>query len=781
MSDLFKGLERLEEARERLAGASFMAGLYEGRPDFDLLLPPDEPAEERAVGETYCKTIQSFLTAHVDPDEIERTARIPDSVLQGLFKLGAFGMKIPKEYGGLGFSYKNYGRVLTLIAGWNHALALTVAVPQSIGIAIPILLFGNEQQKKTFLPRVAREDMSAFALTEPITGSDAANIRTEAVLDSTGRCFVVNGEKLWCTNGTIARYVTLIARVPARQLQQNGKRVWSPVPEGIGAENSVQTAFILDMTLPGVQIRQRCQFEGCRGIENAHMTFHDVHIPANHLIGEIGKGLNYALTILNVGRAISIPALCLGMAKQAWQPTLDRANERYTFQKPLAERQTQQMRIGHMATTLFAMESLAYLVWHLADQKRYDIRIEAAITKMFCSEETIRFLKDAQIIFGGMGYETAESKRVRGEPAFGIEQLVRDAEMARIGEGATDILKPYVAREGLNSHLERARNLFDERRTGSHRFTELWPLLKFYVPWYGRQWKGMPLSSRPEFQHARVRPKLVFIERMSRRLARTIFYAMLFHRQALRDDQGRQNRIEAVGEDLLAIAATTLSAESQERTAGHPELWDLAEELFRNASQRIDENILGLIYNRDRFATVIGKNAFSGKYPSLSGGIIRRSLHDYLPKQKSHPDAKETEHIGPSDPRSRDRALARMLAESHAFRLYTSMAEALQDLVKRGFTANFEFLDKTFRDVNSGRTFQAENLTIVEHYRFEGASDPDEMSVVYAVESDDGTKGVIADAFGVYANPELGGFLNNVTIREESHMPLPLNTGASTL
>jgi hypothetical protein len=109
------------------------------------------------------------------------------------------------------------------------------------------------------------------------------------------------------------------------------------------------------------------------------------------------------------------------------------------------------------------------------------------------------------------------------------------------------------------------------------------------------------------------------------------------------------------------------------------------------------------------------------------------------------------------------------------------MAEALQDLVKRGFTANFEFLDKTFRDVNSGRTFQAENLTIVEHYRFEGASDPDEMSVVYAVESDDGTKGVIADAFGVYANPELGGFLNNVTIREESHMPLPLNTGASTL
>ena len=780
MSQLFKGLERLEEARERIAGASFMAGLYEGRPDFDLLLPPEEPAEERAAGEAYCKTIQSFLTAHVDPDEIERTGKIPDSVLQGLFKLGAFGMKIPKEYGGLGFSYKNYGRVLTLMAGWNHALALTVAVPQSIGIAMPILLFGNEQQKKTFLPRVAREDMSAFALTEPMTGSDAANIRTEAVLDSTGRSFVVNGEKLWCTNGTIARYVTLIARVPARQLQQNGKRVWIPVPEGARAENLVHTAFILDMTLPGVQIKQRCQFEGCRGVENAHMTFQDVRIPADNLIGEIGKGLNYALTILNVGRAISIPALCLGMAKQAWQPTLDRANERYTFQKPLAERQTQQMRIGHMATTLFAMEALAQLVWHLADQKRYDIRIEAAIAKMFCSEETIRFLKDAQIIFGGMGYETAESKAVRGEPAFGIEQLVRDAEMARIGEGATDILRPYVAREGLNSHLERARNLFDERRAGTHRITELWQLVKFYVPWYRKQWRGMTLSSRPELQHARVKPKLIFIERTSRRLARTIFYAMLCHRQALRDDQGRQNRIETIGEDLLTIAATALSAESQERTAGHQELWDLAEELYRNASQRIDVNILGLIHNRDRLVAVVGKNAFSGKYPSLSGGIIRRGLHDYMPKQESPSGGKETANVEPTHPANRDRLPVRMVTKSPPYKLYTSMTEAIRELIQRGFIANFEFLDKAFRDVDSGRTFRAGELTIVEHYRFEGTSDPDEMSVVYAVESDDGTTGIIADAFGVYADPELGGFLNNVAIREESDMPLPLNTGAST-
>ena len=634
MSRLFKGLERIEEARERITGLSFMAGLFEGKPDYDLLLPPEEPAEERMAGEAYCKKIEAFLTSQVDHDEIERTAKIPDTVLKGLFELGAFGMKIPKQYGGLGFSYKNYGRVLTIMASWSNILALTVAVPQSIGIAMPILLFGSEEQKRQYLPRVAREDISAFALTEPITGSDAANIQTEAVLDSTGSQFIVNGEKLWCTNGPIARFATLIARVPAKRAHRDGKSVWVPVPEGKGAEDRVHTAFILDMYTAGVQIRQRCQFEGCRGIENAHMTFQDVRVSIENVIGEIGKGLKYALIILNVGRAISIPAICLGMAKQAWQPTLDRANSRLTFQKPIGERQTQQMRIGQMAANLFAMEALALLVWHLADHKQYDIRIEAAIAKMFCSEKAIQFLKDAQIIFGGMGYETAESKRLRGEPGFGIEQLVRDAEMYRIGEGATDILRPFVAREGLSPHLDRARNYFDVEGKGTSRIREFLELLRFYIPWYWRQWRRNSLSSRLEMRHPKVRVTLRYAERASRRLARAILYAMAIHREALRDDQGRQNRIEAVGDDLLTVAATALYAESQERTYRCSEVWDLADAFFRNAKERIGRNIRAIVYNADSLQTAIGRRALRGEYPSLSNGIIRRGLNDYLPKDK---------------------------------------------------------------------------------------------------------------------------------------------------
>ena len=635
MADLFKGLERIEEARERLIGQSFMAGLFVGRPDFSLLLTPEESPEQKTAWTEYRPRLEAFLTTQVDPSEIERTAKIPDSVLKGLFALGAFGMKIPRQYGGLGFSYTNYGRALMLMASWSNILALTVAVPQSIGIAMPLLLFGSEEQKRTYLPIVAREAISAFALTESITGSDAANIRTEAVLDAGGTAFVVNGEKLWCTNGSIARYVTLIARVPAKREPHSGKTVWVPVPQGKGADELVHTAFILDMQTAGVHVRQRCQFEGCRGIENAHMAFNDVRIPAANVIGEVGRGLKYALTILNVGRAVSIPAICLGMAKQAWQPTLDRANQRITFQKPLGERQTQRIRLGHMAADLFAMEALAFSLWRMADQHDYDVRIEAAIAKIFCSEKTIHFLKDAQILFGGMGYETAESKQFRGEPPFGIEQLVRDAEMYRIGEGATDILRPFVAREGLNMHLERVRNYFDERMTGFRRLTELRRLLRFYLPWYGRQWTRRLLPFRPEFRHPQVRPKLEFVERASRRLARAIFYAMLFHRVALRDDQGRQNRIEIVGEDLLVIATTALYAESQEQTAGHPEVWDLAEQGFREAKQRIEQNIRELIRNQDAVVAGVGKDTLSGTYPLLSDGIIRRGLQEYRLRQES--------------------------------------------------------------------------------------------------------------------------------------------------
>ena len=621
MTKLFEGLERIEEAREQIKGASFMSGLFIGKPDFDLLLPAPESAEEKALGEAYCQKIEEFLVNHVDPHEIERTG-ISREVLDGLLELGAFGMKIPKEYGGLGFSHKNYGRVLTLIASWSNILSLTVAVPQSIGIAMPIMLYGNDEQKQKYLPLVARKAISAFALTEPTTGSDAANVQTQAVLSADGNHFIVNGAKQWCTNSPIADYITLIARVPAKKEIINGKPVWQAVPEGKGADAQVHSAFILDMKSPGVVVKQRCQFEGCRGIENGYMTYTDVKVPADNLIGELGSGLKYALSILNIGRAVSVPAICLGMAKQAWQPTLDRANSRITFGKPIGTRQTQQMRIGKMAVDLFAMEALCELAWHMADQKHYDVRIEAALTKIICSEKALKFLNDAQIIFGGMGYETADSKRERGEPAFGMEQLVRDITMYRIGEGATDILRPFVAREGLNTHLEKIKGSIDQGMKPG----EFIRLMKFYVPWYLSQWQKRAIPDRPEFKNYKIRTKLEYVERTSRHLARKIFYAMLLRREAMRDDQGRQDRIDIVGEELFTIVATALHAQ----TINHPYAWQLADEFFRAGKKQIQQTLKELMHNDDAKSQQLGIRALDGEYDALNKGIIQRGLNDYI-------------------------------------------------------------------------------------------------------------------------------------------------------
>ena len=427
--------------------------------------------------------------------------------------------------------------------------------------------------------------------TEPMTGSDAANVRTEAVLDTTGSHFLVNGEKLWCTNGPIARYATLIARVPARRVERNGTIEWVPSPSGQGADDRVHSAFILDMAAPGVLVRQRCQFEGCRGIENAHIILKNVQVPVEHVIGDIGKGLKYALTILNVGRGISIPAICLGMAKQAWQPTLDRANTRVTFQKPLAERQTQQIRIGDMAGHLFAMEALSMLVWRWADQHRYDIRIEAAMAKIFCSEHTIRFLRDAQVIFGGMGYETANPRRRAARRHSASSSLFGCGNVSNRRRRNRYLTALRGPRRIPSDHVERAKGFYADDVSILDQTRQALKLARFYLPWYLRQWRRRPLPDRQEFTHLQVGPLAHHVERTSRRLAREVLYAMLRFRASFRDEQRLQNRIEAIGEDLLAMLAAVLYAERQTRIDGRTTVWELADSFCASAMQRVPQRL----------------------------------------------------------------------------------------------------------------------------------------------------------------------------------------------
>ena len=629
---ILEGMEEVEAARVAMQHPSFMTGIFAGAPDFSLVSPyPMQSNEDRQIGDGFCAQVEAFLEEHLDALAVERDAKIPHLVIDGLFALGAFGMKIPKEYEGLGFSQTNYNRVLTLVASKCNILALTLSAHQSIGVSMPILLFGNEQQKKTYLPRVARHELSAFALTEPSVGSDPASMKIEAVLNEAGTHYEVTGEKLWITNSAVAKILVLMARVPCKlDVDETGKAAYFPVPGGRHADAKVISAFIVEMNTPGIVIRQRCEFEGCRGIENAHLCFEKVQIPVANVIGEVGKGLQYALSILNIGR-VSVDAICLGIGKQVWKPTLAWANQRFTFGKIIGHHELQTMRIARMAADLFSAEAATFLAAQLIDGHRCDIRIESALTKVYVSEAAIRLVRDTQLLFGGRGYETADSKARRGEWPFPAEQLVRDAELYRIGEGATDILTPFFAREALDMHLKRAQDFINTQ--GVKRWKASLDLLLYYVPWYLRKWFPN-VQVLNAIHHPRVRKHLQFVDAMSRKLARNVLYMLAVNLYAflrgrvslkeLRDHQGVIARIANASMDLFVITATTLYAEQQENNQRHGNAWELADQVLRDARKRLegDGHFAGMQWNDDALTVKVGLTALQGQYDWLADGAI---------------------------------------------------------------------------------------------------------------------------------------------------------------
>src|SRR6195256_6212799 len=274
-----EALELAEAARDPLEDrGSFASNLFVGRYDFDRIHPyPEQSAEDRAAGESFLQKLEAYLREHVDPDEIERTGEIPPENFKGLAEIGAFGIKVPPQYGGLGLSQFNYGRAAVLLGSWDGNVAALVSAHQSIGVAQPLLLFGTEEQKKKYLPRVASGEISAFALTETHAGSDPATMSLSAEPTPDGSEFVLNGEKLWCTNGVKAGVIVVMAKTPPKMV--NGK-----------PKNQV-TAFIVDMDTPGLEVIHRCHFMGLRALYNGVVRFNNVRVPRENIILEEGKGL----------------------------------------------------------------------------------------------------------------------------------------------------------------------------------------------------------------------------------------------------------------------------------------------------------------------------------------------------------------------------------------------------------------------------------------------------------------------------------------------------------
>jgi len=291
-------LEMTEAARDERRNNGFAASLFFGEPDFAKVLPfPRQSLEDRDQGDAFLTRLKRVLDEHADPDEIDRTGEIPDHLSNRLAEIGAFGIKIPVEYGGLGLSQTNYSRAAMLLGGQCGNLTALLSAHQSIGVPQPLLAFGTDEQKEMFLPRCARGEISAFALTEKDVGSDPARMSTTAVPAPDGEHFVLNGEKLWCTNGTRAALIVVMAK--------------TPTPD----KPNATTAFVVENDRPGVEIVQRCRFMGLRALYNGVIRFKDVMVPKSHMIGGEGKGLKVALTTLNTGR-ITLPAACAGLAKR---------------------------------------------------------------------------------------------------------------------------------------------------------------------------------------------------------------------------------------------------------------------------------------------------------------------------------------------------------------------------------------------------------------------------------------------------------------------------------
>ncbi|PYK30353.1 MAG: DNA polymerase II, partial [Verrucomicrobia bacterium] len=537
-----EALELAEAARDPLEDrGSFASNLFVGRYDFNRIHPyPAQSAEDRAAGEEFLRNLETYLREHVDPDEIDRTGEIPPENFRGLAEIGAFGIKVPKKYGGLGLSQSNYGRAAVLLGSWDGNVAALVSAHQSIGVAQPLLLFGTEEQKQKYLPRVAGGEISAFALTETHAGSDPATMSLRAEPTPDGREFVLNGEKLWCTNGVKAGVLVVMARTPSKMIG--------------GKERKQITAFIVDVDTPGLEIIYRCRFMGLRALYNAVVKFTDVRIPRENIIFKEGAGLKVALTTLNTGR-LTLPAACVGLSKRLLEISRKWAGERIQWGVPIGKHAAIAGKVAEMAGNVFAMEAMTFLTSSLLDRKAGDLRIETAMCKMWATEMTWKIADDAMQVRGGRGYETAQSLAGRGEQPIAVERFLRDCRVNTIFEGSSEIMRLFIAREALDPHLKVGGAIFNTQLPMSERAKAVVSSGKFYAGWYPRQWM-LNGAGKIDNLHPTLQGHVDYAARTSKRLARGLFHAMARFGPKLDREQLLLSRFVGIATELFAISAT---------------------------------------------------------------------------------------------------------------------------------------------------------------------------------------------------------------------------------
>lgn len=599
-----------EAAREQeWRKPSFARGLYLGQFDLSLIHPHPRPEPgERERGERFLADLEAYLRT-VDGAAIEREARIPDEVFQGLADLGCLGMKIPVEYGGLGLGQYSYNRALTMVGTVNASIAALLSAHQSVGLPEPLKLAGTEEQKRRYLPRCATGAISAFLLTEPEVGSDPARLRATAVPSADGTEYVLDGMKLWTTNGVVAELLVVMARVPKADGHRGGI-----------------SAFIVEADAPGITVHRRNAFMGLRGIENGLTSLKGVRVPAENLIGREGEGLKIALTTLNAGR-LAIPAICAGSAKWSLKIAREWSNARVQWGRPVGEHAAMAHKISFIAATAFALEAVVDLSGLLADEDRKDIRIEAALAKMWASEMAWRIGDELVQIRGGRGFETAASLAARGERAVATEQQLRDLRINRIFEGSTEIMRLLIAREAVDAHLTAAGDLIDPKLELAQRLKAAASASGFYARWLPQLVAGKGDLPNAYDEFGPLAHHLRYVERTSRKLARATFYGMARWQGGLEQKQGFLARVVDIGAELFAVSAacaraSMIAADEPSRGRAAHQLADTFADQSRHRTERLLDE---LWQNTDAADERLAKRVLDGAYAWLEEGIIDQS------------------------------------------------------------------------------------------------------------------------------------------------------------
>ena len=602
--------ELAEDSREReWKYPSFVSRLFQGAVEWDLIHPfPEQPKADKEEGDRYLKKLEEFLRKNIDPEKIDETREIPPEVMKGLFEIGAFAVKVPKEYGGLGFSQMNFSRIIHLVCTSCGSTAATLSAHQSIGVPQPLILFGTKEQKEKYLPMFRQGAISGFALTEQYAGSDPRMVKTTATPVDGGNAYLLNGEKLWCTNGNIADVLVVMAQTPPKIVD--------------GKEKKRITAFIVETKTPGFEIDYRCDFMGLKAIQNGVIKFKDVKVPKENIILGEGEGLKLAFVTLNTGR-LTLPALVTAAGKYSLYVSREWAKVRKQWGSPIGEHEAIASKLSYMASTVFAMDAVTWLVTSMADDKRFDIRLEAAMSKLFCTEEAWKIINEAVQVRGGRGYETASSLKGRGEEGYPLERAMRDLRVNTVLEGSSEIMRLFIAREALDFHLKTIGSLFNPKIPVIKKMQVVLMAGLKYMLWYPRLW--LPCISAGRMVRAkRLKKHVRFVRRASKRLARDIFHKMALYQKKLVSKQNILGRFIDIGTELFAMSCTLSYADSLlEKGEKEKNSVELADLYCRKARIRIECLFADVNNNYDKLSNAVAKKLLLEEFDWLEDNIIK--------------------------------------------------------------------------------------------------------------------------------------------------------------